>query len=126
MVAILETIARDHPALEVHYVHGTLDGATHAMGAHIGALAASHPNIRTTTFYQEPRPQDVPGQTFDTAGMIDADWLRDNTPIATAHYFLCGPRPFLRAFVSALSLEGVPADRIHYEFFGPADEMLAA
>jgi nitric oxide dioxygenase len=126
MVAILETIARDHPALEVHYVHGTLDGATHAMGAHVGALAAGHPNIRTTTFYQEPRPQDVQGQTFDKAGMIDAHWLRDNTPIAAANYFLCGPRPFLRAFVSALSLEGVPADRIHYEFFGPADEMLAA
>jgi nitric oxide dioxygenase len=28
--------------------------------------------------------------------------------------------------VGGLALAGVPSDRIHYEFFGPADEILAA
>jgi len=46
--------------------------------------------------------------------------------LAEADYFLCGPKPFLRAFVSALARAGVASDRIHYEFFGPADELLAA
>jgi nitric oxide dioxygenase len=36
-------------------------------------------------------------------------------------YYLCGPRPFLRAMVGGLAL-----NRILYEFFGPADELLAA
>lgn len=39
---------------------------------------------------------------------------------------LCGPRPFLRAYVSGLARIGVPLQRIRYEFFGPADELLAA
>jgi nitric oxide dioxygenase len=43
-----------------------------------------------------------------------------------ADFFLCGPRPFLRAHVGALTRSGVPQERIHYEFFGPAEELLAA
>ena len=58
--------------------------------------------------------------------MITADWLRRNTPVADAVYYLCGPRPFLRAMVGGLARSGVPLNRIRYEFFGPADELLAA
>jgi nitric oxide dioxygenase len=43
-----------------------------------------------------------------------------------AVYYLCGPRPFLRALVGSLARTGVPLGRIRYEFFGPADELLAA
>jgi nitric oxide dioxygenase len=126
MVAMLETIAQRHPTLPVHYVHGTLNGATHAMGAHVSALAQRHPNIRVTTFYQSPRAEDVAGRDHDRPGLIDPQWLAAETPIGDADYYLCGPRPFLRSFVSALSLSGAPSDSIHYEFFGPADELLAA
>jgi ferredoxin-NADP reductase len=38
----------------------------------------------------------------------------------------CGPRPFLRAMIDGLARAGVPLPRIRYEFFGPADELLAA
>lgn len=126
MVAMLESIAESHPDVPVHYAHGTLDGSTHAMREHVRALAADRPNIRVSTFYQCPRPDDVADRDFDVAGLIDEQWLRDETMGAEADYYLCGPRPFLRTFVATLSLAGVPADRIHYEFFGPADELLAA
>lgn len=126
MVSMLEEITANHAELPVHFAHGTLDGATHAMGAHIRALTGKHHNGRTTIFYQAPRAEDVAGRDYDIAGLIDTDWLTANTPVDDADYFLCGPRPFLRALVAALSLSGVASDRIHYEFFGPADELLAA
>lgn len=126
MVAMLEEIAARHAGTSVHFAHGTLDGSTHAMGAHVRALADQHSIGKTTIFYETPRPQDVAGKDFDVAGLIDAEWLKANTPMADADYFLCGPRPFLRTLVAALSLNGVASDRIHYEFFGPADELLAA
>jgi len=122
MVAMLETIAAQHAGLPVHYIHGTLDGTTHAMGDHVNALAAGNPNIRITTFYQSPRAEDA---DHDKAGLIDAQWLHEHAP-ANADFFVCGPRPFLRAYVRALTRSGIPQDRIHYEFFGPADELLAA
>lgn len=126
MISMLETIAERHPDIAVHYVHGTHDGTTHAMKAHVKALAETHGNIRTTVFYQTPRPQDAAGSDYDHDGLITEEWLVAETPLGEADYYLCGPKPFLRAFVSALALNGVPANRIHYEFFGPADELLAA
>jgi len=96
------------------------------MGARVRALSEDTENIRVTTFYETPRNTDILGRDYDRAGRIDGDWLRAETPIAEAEYFVCGPKSFLRTLVSDLSLSGVPANRIHYEFFGPADELLAA
>lgn len=126
MVSMAEAIARDHPQLDAHYVHGTICSETHAMDKHVRALADVNPRIRVTTFYSNALEDDRLGKTHDADGMVTIDWLRANTPLHEADVFLCGPKPFLRAFVSGLSLAGVPSSRIHYEFFGPADELLAA
>ena len=127
LMSMLETLAAKHPDLPVQFVHGTQSGATHALSDRARALAAaSKGRIGTTTFYEQPRPQDVRGEDYDVAGVITMDWLRANTPLAGADYYLCGPRGFLRAFVEGLMQAGVPAARVHYEFFSPADELLAA
>ncbi len=118
LVSMLETVTRTNPDVPVQHIHGTQNGATHAR-----ALTASTPN--TTTFYAEPRPEDQIGRDHDHAGFISIDFLLAHTPLKEADYFLCGPRAFLRTFVTGLSQAGVPASRIHYEFFGPADELLA-
>lgn len=125
LLSMLHAVAGGAPAAPVQFVHGTLSGATHALGAEARALAAAG-RVQVTTFYECPRPEDRPGQDYDVAGRITPDWLRANTPLAEADYYLCGPRDFLRVFVAALLALGVPAARIHHEFFGPADELLAA
>lgn len=127
LMSMLETIAAREAGPAAHYVHGTRHGGTHAMAARVRELAArSGGRIRATTFYEQPRPEDRQGQDYDEAGLISIEWLERNTPMAEADYFLCGPRGFLRAFVGGLARAGVAGDRIHYEFFGPADELLGA
>jgi nitric oxide dioxygenase len=127
LMSMLETIAARDPGPSAHYVHGTKHGGTHAMGARARELAAqSGSRILVTTFYEQSRPEDRRGQDYDEVGLISVEWLNQNTPMQEADYFLCGPRSFLRTFVSGLARAGVAADRIHYEFFGPADELLAA
>ncbi|MGN6375170.1 MAG: nitric oxide dioxygenase, partial [Sphingomonas sp.] len=126
MVAMLETLTREHPEVEAHFVHGTHHGGTHAMDAHVTSLVRALPNASVTRFYETPRVEDAAGTHYDHAGRIGEEWLLAETPVAEADYYLCGPRPFLRTYVAALAQAGVPASRIHYEFFGPADELLAA
>ncbi|GAM07508.1 NO-inducible flavohemoprotein [Novosphingobium sp. MBES04] len=126
MVAMLETLASQRRENCVQYIHGTHDRETHAMRDHIRSIAAERPAISVVDFHQTPLADEVPGEDFDHAGIITDAWLVEHTDIRNADYFLCGPRPFLRAAVSALSQAGVPSHRIHYEFFGPADELLAA
>jgi nitric oxide dioxygenase len=126
MMSMLETIARSGSGRPVWYIHGAENGRVHAMGEHARALASQARNITVSTFYNTPVQDDQLGVHYDQPGLITADWLARNTPIQEAAYYLCGPRPFLRAMVGGLARTGVPLGSIHYEFFGPADELLAA
>jgi len=126
MVSMLETLVQEGGSTPVHYVHGTLNGCTHAMRDHVRTLAEQGRDVRVTTFYQQPRTEDVQDRDYHEHGLITGDWLRAHTPLAGADFYLCGPKPFLRLFVGELTLAGVPRERIHFEFFGPADELIAA
>lgn len=126
MVSMLEAIARDYPELSAHFVHGALNSTTHAMDRHIRSLATGHGRVAVTTFYSEPSGSDAAGLSHDHDGFINIDWLRKNTSLFTSDFYLCGPKPFLRSLVNGLLQAGVSGDRIHYEFFGPTDELIAA
>lgn len=126
MVSMLEAIAASYPDLEAHYIHGALNGDTHAMDRHVRTLARRHGRVSVATFYSEPRPTDALGVSHDHEGFISVDWLSRNTPFGASDFYLCGPKPFLRLLVDGLSAAGVDKGRIHYEFFGPTDEALAA
>jgi nitric oxide dioxygenase len=126
LMAMLEALVANDTDVPVHYVHGTHDRSTHAMRQHVRDLAADAANLKVSVFHQNPLEDETPGHDYDHSGIITEEWLTSETPVGQADYYICGPRPFLRASVTALSMSGVPADRIHYEFFGPADELLAA
>ncbi|QXQ05351.1 NO-inducible flavohemoprotein [Sphingosinicellaceae bacterium] len=126
MVSMAETIATRHKGLECYYVHGTMNSATHAMAERVRTLASEHAAMKVITFYSDPVAGDEIGRTHDVTGMPSIDWLQNNVPLDDADIYLCGPKLFLRAFVGGLSRAGIHADRVHYEFFGPADELLAA
>lgn len=126
MVSMLEALGANGANVPVHYVHGTHDRETHAMRDQVRQLAAGRSGIEVSDFHQTPLAGEVAGKDYDYPGIITDEWLIANTPVGEADYYICGPRPFLRAAVTALSLSGVASDRIHYEFFGPADELLAA
>jgi nitric oxide dioxygenase len=124
MVAMLETIAAEHPALDTYYVHAATHGGVHAMRAHVEDLTRGRDAIRIDTFYSDPRAEDVAGRDYAHTGRIDIDWLRAHTPLDRADIYVCGPIPFLRTFVTGLNEAGVPRDRLHYEFFGSSAELM--
>lgn len=126
MVSMAETIGAHYPDIEAYYVHGALNSKTHAMDKHVRQIAKQHGKMSVMTFYSDPTSQDVCGQTHDQDGYISPEWLSDNTPFHNADFYLCGPKPFLRIMVNALAARGIETDRIHYEFFGPTDENIAA
>ncbi|MDV2988034.1 NO-inducible flavohemoprotein [Methylorubrum extorquens] len=124
MMSMLETITTATPERPTWYIHGALNGRLHAMRDRTKALTAGNENIRLHTFYAEPEAHDREGEHYDAAGLISADWLVAQTPHDAATYYLCGPKPFLSALVNGLQRRGVPAERIRFEFFGPADELI--
>jgi nitric oxide dioxygenase len=126
MVSMFEHVVHSGSGRPLWYVHGAENGRVHAMGVHVRELAAQARNVSVRTFYNVPDPGDQAGRDYDERGLITGNWLARNTPIEEAAYYLCGPRPFLRGMVGGLARTGVALNRIRYEFFGPADELLAA
>ena len=59
------------------------------------------------------------GNEGDAQGFIDERILNNWLPDKNANVYLCGPIPFMKAVYSALISINVPAERIHYEVFGP-------
>jgi nitric oxide dioxygenase len=125
MVSMMEAVAEAAAPARLYWVHGALNGRVHAMGRHVRELAA-RAGVKPTCFYEAPEAADLKGRDYDEPGRIGVDWLKANTPFESAVFYLCGPRPFLRALVGGLRAAGVPAERIRFEFFGPTDELLAA
>ena len=123
MISMLETIVNDKLGNPVHFVHGTLDGSTHAMKDHVSTLVRKHENLDAKIFYSAPRAEDRQGTDFDAEGLVSGEWLHQNTPIKDADYYLCGPTPFLRVFINALKTAGVESQRINFEFFGPPQSL---
>jgi len=125
MVAMLESIAATRPGLKAWYVHAARDGLRHAMRDAVRAIEERCPNVTAVTFYEAPRPEDQQGRDYDLPGRVTADWLWRTLPLSGCDVFVCGPRPFMAAVVAGLTARGLPADRLHHEFFGPAEPLEA-
>jgi nitric oxide dioxygenase len=126
MVSMLEAMADRGIERPVWFVHAALSGRHHAMKDHVREIAERHPNVRSIVFYEFPGDGDVEGADYDYAGRITMDWVKRTLPVSEADFYFCGPKGFMRLLNLGLRALGVPDERIHFEFFGPAQDLLYA
>nr|WP_309486577.1 PAS domain S-box protein [Ancylobacter mangrovi] len=123
MVAMLEVAGAAGGRPGLHFVHCTRSRRTQAFQHHVRDLAAKA-GATTTFFHTRPEEGEIEGRNFDLTGRLSLDWLAAHTPVAEADYLVCGPLDFMRTFVPGLIEAGVPAARVHYEFFGAVDDLM--
>ena len=128
MLVIPADPATDFPAMtgfglaDVKPYFWLVDEGTVGSNMHLAFTVDTREEVRT--FYAVPEDGDRQGIDYDADGLITADWLARETPLTEATYYLCGPKPFLASLVHGLARHGVPAERVRFEFFGPADELV--
>ncbi len=126
-VGITPTISMLEPALSagraVNFIHFAINSATHAFRAELDRLQATYPQLSVSYCYSEP----LPGDRCDLQGLVDVGKLQALMPHALQSdiYFL-GPKPFMDVCFQALQELNVPAGQVHYEFFGPLQELQEA
>lgn len=103
----------------VVYLHAALDAEHHAFRDEVAALAQAHPETLQAVSVHER------GEAADHRGRIDRDLLARLLP-ADARCYYVGPQGFMSAIDAALTDLGVPAERRHYEHFGPSRPLEAA
>ncbi|MFP4182350.1 MAG: NO-inducible flavohemoprotein [Thiohalospira sp.] len=113
-MAMTEAVAGHRP---VRFIHAALTRDHHAFRERVEALAAAN-DVAPFFIYEEGQP----GDGAHATGRLDRDRLAEQIDLDGDVYFL-GPTPFMRAVKGALDDLGIPAERQHYEFFGPAEAL---
>ncbi|HET7580189.1 MAG TPA: NO-inducible flavohemoprotein [Bacillales bacterium] len=120
MMSMLNTIVDQNPGREVTFIHAARNGKMQAMRNQVAELAEEHKNVQLYVCYDSPTEEDRKEQRFDKEGYINLEWLQSILPDRERTFYFCGPVPFMKAIRRALKEWGVPEERIHFEFFGPA------
>ncbi|WP_429122272.1 NO-inducible flavohemoprotein [Aeromonas allosaccharophila] len=121
MSMLNQLLANGHQA-DVTWLHACEQGAVHAFREDIQQKSRQHPNLLSRIWYREPEASDVQGQDYDLAGTMDLTAVKERiTP--EAHYYFCGPVGFMQEIKRQLLAAGVPAGQLHYEVFGPHQDL---
>ena len=105
---------------DIRFIHAALNSQVHAFQSHVQALANQHQHITPFYIYSEPSEQCQP----HAQGLINRQLVQQQLPDNhDVEFYFLGPKPFM---VSALGIAkelGIPEDQIHFEFFGPSEEL---
>jgi ferredoxin-NADP reductase/DMSO/TMAO reductase YedYZ heme-binding membrane subunit len=120
MIAMLNALVSAGSSQSIWFLHVARNQREHAFGKWVRDLAARHSNVRVHIAYSQPGPGDLAEKICDSAGRLEMSLIRQLLPGPGGDFYLCGPGPFMKTLYDGLKNWGVPAERIHYEFFGPA------
>lgn len=118
--SILLTSLDAFPEREIVLVHAVLNKDVQAFRPSFDSLARKHKNLKV--YY---RYSDAPSVSVTNAsnGFVTAEYLESILPGRDADYYFCGPQPFMVALYHGLMQWGIPASQVHFEFFGPRQEL---
>jgi nitric oxide dioxygenase len=123
MMSMLNTLVEQKSDRDVTFIHAALNSHVHAMKEHVQQIAKENDNVHVYTCYSEPTMQDREMKDYDKEGFVDLAWLQSIIPSNEAVFYFCGPVPFMKHVKATLTEWGVPVERIHFEFFGPAGSL---
>lgn len=106
----------------IHFIHAALDSQTHAFKAHVNYLAGTHNSIKPCYIYSNPNESCEPHHTGFINQELISQQLGNNNDV---ELYLLGPKPFMQSALKIAQDIGVPHSQIHYEFFGPKEELIA-
>ncbi len=105
------------------FIHGAVDGRSHAFGDEVRGLARRHANLRVHVRYSDPTAADRDRGGHDDEGLIDLALIERLTPGPACDFYFCGPKPMMASLHRGLREWGVEPSSMHYEFFGPAEAL---
>jgi nitric oxide dioxygenase len=125
LMSMLKGLAHHGVATPVHFAHAARNSRVHALAEEVRRAASELPNGRTHVRYDAPLADDLSVGRCDSVGLLDGKFLREWLPGNDAEFYCCGPQPFMSGVYGALKAWRVPDARIHFEFFGPRQEIAA-
>lgn len=123
IMSILLSALDAFPKREIVFIHAVLNESVQAFRPAVDALAAKHANLKTYYRYSETLEPGMAYKGSASSGFVTAEYLESLLSARDADYFFCGPQPFMVGIYHDLIKWGIPASQVHFEFFGPRQEL---
>ena len=111
MMSMFESIAILTPDRSVAFLHSARTRAHQAFNDTLLRLNTTLTASTYSVLYSD-----------EGDGFMTRDYLASNI-LEGSDIYVCGPPPFLQSVMNDLYALGIPEDKIHFEFFGPAVEL---
>ncbi|QSR72233.1 NO-inducible flavohemoprotein [Aeromonas jandaei] len=122
MMSMLNQLLASNHQADITWLHACEHGRVHAFREDIRSKISQHTNLVSRVWYREPAESDKQGEDYDFTGIIDLNAVKERiTP--EAHYYFCGPLGFMQEVKRQLTEVGIPASQLHYEVFGPHQDL---
>lgn len=123
ILSMLLAIADAQPERRIILVVAAINEKVQAFKKTVDELDRRLPNLTVHYRYSEsPQPGWRRGENCST-GMVTAQLLESLLPERDADYYFCGPKPFMVQIYQDLLAWGIPGSQVHFEFFGPRQEL---
>ena len=123
VLSILLTALEAMPNREIVFVHGCLNKDVQPFKDLIDGLAQEHTKLKIHYRYSNLSESEVKADANASVGFVDAVLLESLVSQKNADYYFCGPKPFMVNVYHDLLEWGIPASQVHFEFFGPRQEL---
>jgi nitric oxide dioxygenase len=123
LVSMLKALAHNRVNTPVYFVHAARNSRVQALANEVREMARRHTNIHVHFRFDSPSSTDIREGRCDSTGIIDIAFLRDLLPTKNAHFYFCGPKPFMAGLYHGLTSWGVAQQNLHFEFFGPRQDL---
>lgn len=119
ILSILLSALEATPDRTIIFVHAALNENVQAFRKVVDDLTAQYSNLKSYYRYSDAGNRSGSAST----GLVTADYLESLLPGRDADYYFCGPQAFMVSLYHDLIKWGIPASQVHFEFFGPRQEL---
>ncbi|MDZ4818130.1 MAG: NO-inducible flavohemoprotein [Planctomycetota bacterium] len=125
LLSMLKSLIHHRSQTPITFIHGARNSRQHAFAKEVQKIAAANSNVRVHYRYDAPEANDVSEERCHSTGIVDIALLKQFVPDLDAEFYFCGPKPFMIGVYQGLLQAGVDDSRLHFEFFGPNQELTA-
>ncbi len=126
ILSILKSVLDARQDRDIIFIHGCLNEEVQPFKTTIDELDKTHPNLTVRYHYSDPEQQGAKREGNCSTGFVNAELIESLVPERHADYYFCGPKPFMVNIYQDLLKWGIPASQVHFEFFGPKEELQKA
>lgn len=108
---------------EIHFIHAAQNSQVHAFKEHVDTLAKQHENLNVFYVYDQPLDIDSP----HAVGYLSQEHIASRLPSSKdVDFYYLGPTPFMRSMNQLTKVLALPSEQVHFEFFGPLEDLEAS